>query len=371
VQFIKSLFCWHGFDNRQRFICIIMSCLMAFIIFNESLNDFKLSTIVILLLCTSASLASTRRRLHDAQLQKNWILAPAGSFLTAGLFIVFIEHSASYWLLLLPLLLALLLLTYPSRQLRNYILGYNGPVDLTEFQLTEKVKPRNNQRVEPTMDGLNIPPASTAEISRSSVAHNVNATHSITNNAPSTNAQNKDDIGEAIRLALFSQKNSRVTIAVISALFILALLISTIFSRPTATEKPPEQTIETAEITSPFQHQIALPDNFSLMMSSDQALVVNWQADVEGNQEVWSLGSATGDKKCQSIVFNNKQEIRTFRVHVMDNSYFAYFSPLDTKSLIKNLAFKSNFTLCGYNFSLKGSQAALGKSNFYANLIEY
>lgn len=371
MQLIKSLFCWHGFDNRQRFISIMMSSLLAFIIFNESLNDFKLSTIAILLLCTSACLATTRRRLHDARLQKNWILAPAGSFLIAGLFIVYIEHSASYWLLLLPLLLALLLLTYPSRQTKNYILGYNGPVDLTEFQLTEKVKQRNNQRVEPTMNGLNIPLASTTETRHSSPTYNVERTHSTTDTVQSTNAQHQDDIGEAIRLALFSQKNSRVTITVISALFILALLISMIFSRPTAIEKPLEQIIESAEVTSPFQHQVTLPDNFSLMMSSDHAMVVNWQANVEGNHEVWSLGSATGDKKCQSIAFDKGEAIRTFRVRVADNSYFAYFSPLDTKSLIKNLAFKNNFTLCGYSFSLKGSQAALGKSNFYANLIEY
>ena len=36
-----------------------------------------------------------------------------------------------------------------------------------------------------------------------------------------------------------------------------------------------------------------------------------------------------------------------------------------------SIAFKNKFALCGYKFSLKGSQAALGKSAFYSPLVEY
>jgi hypothetical protein len=50
---------------------------------------------------------------------------------------------------------------------------------------------------------------------------------------------------------------------------------------------------------------------------------------------------------------------------------FADFSPLDTQQLIQLIAFKRSFNLCDYDFSLKGSQAALGKHHAYAPYVEY
>ena len=107
------------------------------------------------------------------------------------------------------------------------------------------------------------------------------------------------------------------------------------------------------------------------MFNDQKALVVHWQADVVDNNEFWTLGTAIGDKSCKAIEFNNELPIRTLKVSTENNGFYAYFSPLDTKALIKNIAFKNNFALCGYKFSLKGSQAALGKSAFYSPLVEY
>lgn len=379
MQLIKSLFCWHGFDNRNRFIVIALSCFLTFIILNQSLSEHKLSAIAVLLLCSSIYLATTWRRVNNAQLHKNWIIAPVSSFLIANLLILFIDHSVSYWFLLVPILLALLLLTYPSKSHRQYILGYSGPINLADFMQVQKVNSRSNQRVEPTMNNINV-----SQIPINQRQHS-STTGSIESSLPSTNAshptdnvehsaknnQHQSDIGESIRLVLLSKKNIRITFAVIGLLFVVALVISLTFSSSPSKKAIQAQKNIIQETSSNFQHQLILPGGFSIMTSPKNGIVLNWQAKVKDNSAVWSLDTATGDKSCENIVFNDNEAIRTYSVSVMGSEYHAYFSPLDTKALIKNIAFKNKFVLCGYNFSLKGSQATLGKSPFYGNLIEY
>ena len=116
---------------------------------------------------------------------------------------------------------------------------------------------------------------------------------------------------------------------------------------------------------------LTMPDNFTLYLSQHQGLIINWQADEVANGEFWSQQSIQGDKSCTAITFNKGDDVRTLLVAVEDtNEYFAHFSPLDTKTLIKALAFRGNFTLCGYKFSLKGSQAVLGKNNSYGQYLD-
>ncbi len=373
MQLIKSLFCWQGFDNRQRFIIINITCFIAFIIFNEIFINFKFAAIVMLLLCSSICLSATQRRLNDAQLHKNWLFAPAGSFLTVGLIITFIGHGSSYWLLLIPLLLTLLLLTYASKEKKRYILGYNGPINLVEFEQRKKASSRNTQRVEPTMHNVSTTHAQVHTSDQHFPTNNQDKIYSATVQTNRYKAVEQDDIdiGESIRLALFSHKNARITITVTSFLLILALIISMTFGRSPTTETISEPANETKQAKVDFLHSLALPDNFSLMVSPQSNIVINWQADTGEDQQIWELATATGDKSCQNIAFSKGETIRTSSVKVIDGDYYAYFSPLDSKAIIKNIAFKNTFALCGYNFSLKGSQATLGKSDFYANLIEY
>ena len=153
----------------------------------------------------------------------------------------------------------------------------------------------------------------------------------------------------------------------------LAIVISLIFGGESKTAETEDiQTVAAEDSPIELQHRITLPDNFSLMVSPHNGLVINWQADSAENKELWNITHAQGDSSCQAIEFNKGDAIRSYKVNIEQNSeYFAYFSPLDTKVLVKNIAFKGKFSLCGYEFSLKGSQSALGKVEFYANLIEY
>lgn len=375
MQFIKSLLCWQGFDNRKRFIIISMASFITFVLLNQGLSDHKLSATGVLLICSVICLASTRRRVNDAQIDKKWLLAPTGSFLIAGLVVIFI--AVSHWLLIIALVVSLLLLTYPSKNPRRFILGYAGPVDLAQFTASEKVKVRNNSRVEPTLNSINIadtPINKGYHTADGNSVHNSASTRPTLqsdNNISGNNVSDNTDIGETIRLILFSRKNMRITIVLASLLLVIILLLSVSLSAPASKRLPQTEESVIEQPKNNFQHSITLPDNFSLMISDDKGLVIQWQTNVADNSEVWSLATAVGDKGCESVAFDKKTTIRTYRVSAVDGEYYAYFSPLDTKTLIKSIAFKNKFALCGYNFSLKGSQAVLGKSSFYANLLEY
>ena len=66
MQFIQSLFCWQGFDNRQRFILIVLSSLFFFSTLSAIFSNSILFSAVILLLCSVVCFATTKRRQNDA-----------------------------------------------------------------------------------------------------------------------------------------------------------------------------------------------------------------------------------------------------------------------------------------------------------------
>ena len=379
MQLVKSLFCLHGFDNRARYIIINFSSFVSFIILNEIFISTIFAQIISLFLCLSLCVTTTIRRLNDAKLNRNWLLAPTASFLVTGLVIIFVGHGSIYWLLTIPLLLSLLLTTYPSTVARNYILGYFGSVDLSQYLKKPQRSNHAGSRIEPTMNQESSAASFISEEqSHLTTFQNDNASSGILKNhnkeAPSnTNTALSNDIGEVIRLALFSNKNAQVTLSIIVFLLFLAIVISVVFTRDSDNQEAENtKIVEAPAAKIQLLHHINLPDNFSLMASTYNGIVISWEADETINKEIWSLTNAQGDNSCQNIQFNNGDAIRSLKVNIENNNqYFAYFSPLDTAALVKSIAFKGRFSLCGYNFSLKGSQAALGKSSFYANLIEY
>ena len=372
MQFIQSLFCWQGFDNRQRFILIVLASLFFFSTLSAIFSNSILFSTITLFLCSVICFATTKRRQNDAQFDKKWLMAATGSLIVTGLIIVLLGNGMSYWLLLLPIGLSALLLTYPSKNSRHYVLGYSGPINLSEFKKTMKKSPsRNSQRVEPTINSIDVNPSNAF-----SYANNVENSTSTTyednthSNSHNSNKEQGLEFAESLRLTLFSKINTRLTIAVTLSFFVLVLCIFALFSDDTVDENLVEEKALPEKIMT-FEHKLTLPDNFSIMFNHQKALVVHWQADVVDNDEFWTLSTALGDKSCKAIEFNNELPIRTLKVSTENNGFYATFSPLDTKALIKNIAFKNNFALCGYKFSLKGSQAALGKSAFYSPSVEY
>ena len=119
-------------------------------------------------------------------------------------------------------------------------------------------------------------------------------------------------------------------------------------------------------------HKITLPDNFSLLATDYNGIVINWQAETTEQQKLWDIKTTEGDDSCSVLQFNNGEQYRTLEVIVENGQqYFANFSPLDSHKVIKAVALRGNFSLCGYKFSLKGSQAVLGKHHYYSEMLSF
>jgi len=376
VPFLQAVFCIKGFDNRIRFFTTSTITLLGFVFFSAIFSSYLAVSFVILLLLTAVLSCSTKRRLHDAKLNKNWQIVPGALFLLTGGLSLLIESASSYYLLILPALSTALLLTYPSKYEVNggkgkYILGYLGPIDLSSYQQDATVVQAHKQRIEPTLvtDGASEQLYINETVTEQSIAAN-------------SEADSKQvDIGELIRLKFLSNGKFQLGVLASVVIVIIAVLINSIFSSTSqqqdsnataeVTEKKLAAEISSNNIFANKEHLLAMPDNFNLFLSEYQGVIIHWQADQVANGELWSQLTANGDKSCNNLQFNKGAPIRPLNVLVENGSdYFASFSPLDSRDLIRALAFRGKFSLCGYSFSLKGTQSVLGKHVEYAQFLE-
>jgi len=377
VQFLKSLFCLQGFDSRTRFSAICSATYIIFIMIASAFTGKILISIVLLILFSVIIALASLRRLHDAKLNKNWLFAPSLTFALVSLIIILSAQHSSYYLLVIPALCSAVLLTYPSAAKRNFILGYDGPVDMKEYQQETHLGKDAKFRIEPTLVGEN-----SINLNNDDTA--VMQTHQVDGKSysqASTSYNNQVDLGELIRLKLLSNKKAPLAIVALVVLTLIAVAVSWLTNYLSATNDAitadtTNQQIASDRVTSTRAYPLAMPDNYQLYLSEYQGITINWQADEISTPLMWSQLSAQGDESCQEISFNKGEPIRTLSVQVeniegVKSDYFASFSPLDSQALIQALAFSGNFTLCGYNFSLKGSQAALEKNNKYAQWINY
>jgi len=378
VPFLQAVFCLKGFDDRNRFFATSIFTILGFIFCSAILSNYLVVSFVILFILTLVLTCSAKRRLHDAKLNKNWQLVPGGLLLLTGILSLLLESTGSYYLLILPLLSIALLLTYPSKKANekaNYILGYLGPVDLSEYKQKTIAIKTPNQRIEPTLaaEGANEQLYSYETIAEQSITPD----HTFDDEIDSKQA----DIGELIRLKFLGNRKIQLgLIASVALIFLGVLVNSTISAIPTEqnitnkSELHEPQVLASsisATVLTNKDHLLAMPDNFNLYLSEYQGIIIHWQADEVANGELWSQLSTKGDKSCQSIKFNKGSSIRPLSVLVENGSeYFASFSPIDSSELIKALAFRGKFSLCGYSFSLKGTQAVLGKHSQYAPFLE-
>ena len=378
VPFIQAVFCLKGFDDRNRFFATSIVSILGFIFCSAILSNYFAVSFVILLILTLVLTCSVKRRLHDAKLNKNWQLVPGGLLLLTGILSLLIESTSSYYLLILPLLSTALLLTYPSKntsEKSNYILGYLGPVDLSEYKNNTVTIKTPNQRIEPTLaaEGTSEQLYSYETIAEQSKTPN----HALDEGIESKQV----DIGELIRLKFLSNRKVQLGLITSIALIFIGVLINSATdsiakgeNNTGNTELSKPQIIANnvfSTILANKAHLLTMPDNFNLYLSEYQGVIIHWQADEVANGELWSQLSTTGDKSCQSIKFNKGSSIRPLSVLVENGSeYFASFSPIDSSELIKALAFRGKFSLCGYSFSLKGTQAVLGKHSQYAPFLE-
>jgi len=365
VLLLKSLFCFTGSDNRHRFIAIHLSCYFLFAIVSSILSSNGLLSFLVLCLFASTSTLSTKRRLNDIPLKANWLITYTCSFLIAGLIIIMSDHSSSYWLLLFPLAISTLLMTYKSEK-NNHIFGYDGDIDLTGY--IKQGSYQDQLRIEPTFNQDDVAHSHTSlNKNNSSVYIQSEKT------GKNPNVQPEGDIGEVIRLKLLNNKHAVLALTIFLFIAIILMMRTSDTSSFDNTENSISGKSEIAPETQSkqdFQHEVTLPDNFSLSISSFKGITVKWQGDETSEDFIWQQLTAQGDETCMAITYNNGKAIRTLNVIQTNNGdYLANFSPLDTKEIINNIAIRNSFTLCGYKFSLKGSQSILGKHSYYSNFI--
>lgn len=362
MELLQSLICWQGNDNRKRFTLINLLSYLVFILVSVIFSKMKITLFIIFIVLISFTLFTTKRRLNDANLKKNWLVVPALCFFITGSIIILTTSGVFYWLLVLPVIVSFLLLTYPSHKNKSYILGYHGPVNLSAYAHTVS-QVKHNKRIEPSLFNSQTEDSIAPQYSDEQ-----------TNGF---NEENTDqDIGELIRFYLLSHKNAIFSLGIILSVVITGIMISLLINNKNSNHvETPSNVVQKSPSIEPIakQHPIVLPDNFSLMLSAHNGLIIHWNSQSELNNKIqWSQLSGEGDDECMQVTFNKGQSTRTLKV-ILENDleYYAYFSPLDSAQLIKNIAYQSNFSLCGYTFSLKGSQAVIGKSDVYGEYLTH
>ncbi|MFV0596440.1 hypothetical protein [Shewanella sp.] len=127
--------------------------------------------------------------------------------------------------------------------------------------------------------------------------------------------------------------------------------------------------VPSAPIAASDRVTLDMPDGFSVALEQD-VLIIRWLGERGKPQNLWSIATAKGDKSCSALVFNNGTEYRTISVDLLaDSATEARFTPLDTASIITDLARRGSIGLCGYKFSLKGSQAVLEPNRNFGNYL--
>ena len=396
MPFLSALFCVKGFDNRQRFLLCALFSLLSFVSVSFLFSAYLLVNIVTLLLACLLLTLSCRRRLRDANRLSAIQLLPGFLLLITGLLSLAIDNGGIGYLFLVPSVCIGYFMTYPAHANHNkihYILGYAGPIDLSQYK---QASPSPNKRIEPTLTSSD----SEHDLITGNLTekNTLNQQVAIRNHSACTQEyMHQDTLPDDrkpswqvtlascfVKFAEYCSNSEKVKLGLLITIilgcgFILIYGgISAFNTSPDSTLQPNKNKNNTASskinhasVVIDKKHLLNMPDNFSLYLSQYQGVTINWQADTVSNGQLWAQLSNQGDTSCQQLSFNKGASIRPVRVNVENNNdYFAYFSPLDTRELIKALAFRGTFSLCGYHFSLKGSQATLGKHEQYAIFLE-
>ena len=374
MQF-KSLVCVNGLDNGQRFAVIsgliYFTLLLSVVLFSPSAPLYFVA-----ILLTPILALTSLRRLRDSKKSPKLILL---TMLPFWLVLITLVHIHSMMLLLTLLLVAGLAIGYlallPSATATNYVQGYSGPVDMSSSHVaTDKVSQR--VRVEPTLGGdengaIHFTKDSSAEFMQADELVQQDHDYDYDNDSDSgrdeqpLHRRRAQPAGFNIaQLQQALQVNKKWLFGITGAL-VAVMLLGSIWSLIPDSEAEVETAAlsESAIESSPQSERIstAMPDGFSLVLEDD-VLIMRWLGETGSPSQLWSLATAKGDKTCSRMRFNNGTEYRPLVVDLLvDSGTEARFSPLDTEAIIVDMARRGNVSLCGYNFSLKGSQAALGK----------
>lgn len=386
MPLLKSLICIQGMDNGRRFLVINVCVYLLFLIIKPVLAKSVVLLLVFLVLSCPVMVASAIRRSYDSGFAKTLSAIPVTIFLLTVFGITFIEHGASYFLLILSVLATLAGTTISNAKVRrnqDYVMGYAGPIDIVESADTqvdaagfERIEPtivigQSTNEVNPTTVKDEHSPQLEAELTHFETDQQVFLQSQQATNARSSTTEKKGQDWEQVLHQWFTQ-NRQLSLYMISAI-VLITLTGIGWSLFNNEEEKTKTVAEQAPVNVAKErlNKLEMPDNYWLMMDKNDALTIAWQGDIKPDGELWSLVTAKGDKDCTNIRFENGSKVRSVLVTIKnEGDYYADFSPLDTAFLIEAIAKRSRFTLCGVDFSLKGTQAKLMSNRKYASYLE-
>ncbi|GGA63905.1 hypothetical protein GCM10011369_01620 [Neiella marina] len=240
---------------------------------------------------------------------------------------------------------------------------------------------RKAPRIEPTLFGDGEPhePIVTQEhLPKDSAKEELSAAAQFTESLKNATSRGYQSCNQFLRSHILSSRKNTLIAGGVSSVVVLVVLMSLLMpSEQQPAESTPEQvaTAINPQLIMPTEaisrsHPVEFPDNFSLWATEYNGMVISWKAEQSSETTIWDIATADGDQSCEQIVFNNGDSYRSLDVLVERGShYFASFSPLDSIAIVNNIALRGSFKLCGYQFSLKGSQAILNRHPHYSELL--
>ena len=390
----KSLICLRGCDLGWRHLLIsgaaYLSLMLLWLLFGSRYFIWLPGMLLLLLV-----LATSVRRMRDAGRPLliaavailPWLLVLA-ALSTEGVDIYFNIGLGLAVLLHLGLAFIPAVAGSGAINRREYLQGYAGPVDLSPKTPGRRVEPTigataavatvtTTTITEPygqtfqTHDDVALEP----QIVNEAVAADTNMPEDSSWQEPSPPGSLSAMLSgwQQIARDLMQQawQYRKALSAFVAVLVCITMALVWWFS-PSAAPKvdAPLQAMDTAQ-PSVKRQTVKLPDHFSLSLEQDN-LYLSWLGDTLKPGVIWDLASATGDQRCAALQFNDGSQFRPLKVSIINGNGLveAAFSPLDTKALINDIAMRGSIKLCGYDFSLKGSQAALQADNAFSQYLK-
>lgn len=376
MPFIKSLVCIEGHDNGRRFLAISAVVYLLLLAFLPLYARAGILVFLLLLVSLPILLASSIRRIHDAGFMLPLAVIPTIVFCLNVFALIYIEDAAKWLLLLIGVISTLIIATISNIRVRHnheYRLGYHGPIDTNQANSHNDI-----DRVEPTLATSVFESLKQSDLERNHLDDRQlhpkpNKQSKISSEQEMNSIVKNHSFSEQFSYWFSTNKNLALASVTVSLLIILLFIFIPNTSNNENTEESNKDLKQQSEpvFNKERLHKLEMPDSFWLMLDQNNALTIGWEGDFKQDGSYWSANTGKGDKTCTELHFSLGDNIRTIEVTVKaSEDYYADFSPVDTKLIIKSIADKDRFKLCGYEFVLKGTRSLLRKHEFYREFLD-
>ncbi|MBR9728113.1 hypothetical protein ACFOD0_09355 [Shewanella intestini] len=375
----STLFCLKGFDTAWRFVAINITMLILTLLSSAIFYQNGFSLVVAFGFATIAACANYRRLKAIKGFKPSMVVSP--------LLLIFIALipllGISFWFggvfFLLFVVFVALIGVKPSKiNVHGFVQGYYGP------KLAEQEKVQNRQqRQDPFIsanDQSNEPQASLldgntqaakpldTDFSAEPLFETSSAQQSQFESEPYSNNysafQTPSFTKQKQKVGLWCRDHKRLLLTIITMVIAVVILtvigyVASQLGSKSATNNGQNVIEKEVQPVAIKRISVKVPDGFWVVKEAD-ILIIRWLGDEGQAHNLWKLATAKGESACQQMTFNNQNVYRPLTVDLMsDSGIEARFSPLDNRAIVTDIAMRGSFTLCGYKFNLKGSQAAL------------